>query len=173
MSNKSDVDRPAAPATAAVCGLPCHVCSIFIGSQEDPPRLAAFAERAGWTVEQAHCDGCRAQRRTPYCEACELYKCAEQRGYAFCVECEDYPCADLQAFQREHPHRAELWNNLERITEIGPEAWLAEVTQRYTCPSCGKLNSAYDLKCRACGREPSCDYVAAHRESIVETLSRR
>jgi len=159
------------PVKAAVCGLPCDACSIFIAGHEDPARLALLAERMGWSPEEALCDGCRAAKRTPYCEACELYKCAERRGYAFCGECEEYPCADLQAFQHERPHRAELWENLARIAEIGAEAWLEEAKKHYTCPSCGTLNSAYDLKCRACGHEPSCDYVAAHREAILKALS--
>lgn len=170
MSDKSDASRSPVPATAAVCGLCCDACSIYIGTHEDPARLTDFAARMGWTSEQARCDGCRSQKRTPYCEACVLYECAERRGHAFCSECEEYPCADLQAFQRERPHRAELWDNLRRIDKIGAEAWLAEVKQRYTCPSCGTLNSAYDLKCRECGQEPSCAYVDAHRDEIVERL---
>ncbi len=162
-----------APTTAAVCGLCCDACSIFIGSHEDPKRLELLASRMGWDLEDAYCDGCRSERRTPYCEACGLYRCAQQRGHAFCGECEDYACAELQAFQRERPHRAELWESLARIGEIGAEAWLAEAKGRYSCPSCGTLNSAYDLKCRSCGHEPSCDYVAAHREAILAALSPR
>jgi hypothetical protein len=161
------------PATAATCGLCCDVCSPFIGSHEEPKRLEAFATRLGWSVEEARCDGCRSHKRTPYCEACRLCKCAERRGHAFCSECEDYPCPDLQTFQSELPHRAELWENLARIGEVGAEAWLTEVKQRYTCPSCNTLNSAYDLKCRTCGHEPSCGYVAAHEEAIRAALPRR
>jgi hypothetical protein len=123
-------------------------------------------------VEQAHCDGCRSQKRTPYCEACDLYDCAEQRGLAFCSECSEYPCENLAEFQSEAPHRAELWESLARIDEIGADAWLVEAKQRNTCPSCGTLNSAYDLKCRGCGREPASAYVEAHREAILERLSR-
>jgi hypothetical protein len=144
----SDKASPKTPVTAAVCGLCCDACSIFIGGHEDPNRLELLAAQVGWDVEEAHCDGCRSQKRTPYCQACQLCKCAERRGYAFCSECEEYPCADLETFQRERPHRAELWENLARIGEIGAEAWLTEVKQRYTCPSCDTLNSAYDLKWR-------------------------
>jgi len=168
----SDKASPKTPITAAVCGLCCDVCSVFIGSHEDPKRLEVFAAQVGWDIEEAYCDGCRSQRRTPYCQACELYKCAERRGFAFCSECEEYPCADLEAFQRERPHRAELYGDLARIGEIGAEAWLAEVKERYACCSCGTLNSAYDLTCRKCGHEPSSAYAAAHRDAIVEALSR-
>lgn len=158
------------PATAAVCGLCCDVCSIFIGSQEDPQRLALFAARQGWGVEEAHCDGCRAERRTPYCRSCDLFACAKRRGRSFCRECEDYPCADLEEFRQEKPHRTEICENLDRIADAGVETWLAEAKDRHACPSCGTLNSAYDLKCRACGHEPASAYVAVHREAIVERL---
>ncbi|MBN1630909.1 MAG: DUF3795 domain-containing protein [Thermoleophilia bacterium] len=161
------------PTTAAVCGLCCDACSVFIGSHEDPKRLEMFAGSMGWKLEESYCDGCRSDRRTPYCQACELYKCAERRGYAFCSECEDYPCAELRAFQEERPHRIELFESLARIGEIGAEAWLAEVKQRYACPSCGTLNSAYDLRCRTCGREPGSAYAEAHWDAILAALTPR
>ena len=44
-----------------------------------------------------------------------------------------------------------------RIGEIGRGGLADEVKERYTCPSCGTLNSAYDLKCRSCGHEPGND----------------
>jgi hypothetical protein len=162
--------RSPVPTTAAVCGLCCDACSIFIGSHEDPKRLALFASRQGWTLEEAHCEGCRSEERTPYCQACDLYACAERRGHSFCIECEEYPCADLHEFRQERPHRIEIYESLARIGEIGAEAWLAEARARFSCASCGTLNSAYDLKCRACGHEPGNAYVDAHREAIVERL---
>ena len=127
----------------------------------------------GWSVEDAYCDGCRAERRTPYCHACTFRTCAAERGLDFCGECSDFPCEQLGEFQRERPHRAELYGDLDRITEAGVEAWMTEVRRRYTCPECATLNSAYDLKCRKCGHEPASEYVAAHRDAIVEALSRR
>jgi hypothetical protein len=163
-------DTAAIPATAAVCGLFCNACSIFIGSHEDSDRLALFASRMGWSLEQAHCEGCRSQKRTPYCAACGLYACAERRALAFCGECSDYPCKELDDFKRERPHRIEIYDNLARIGEAGVETWLAEAKEHYSCPACGTLNSAYDLKCRSCGHEPGSAYVAAHREAIVEQL---
>lgn len=162
--------RPPVPLTAAVCGLCCDVCSIFIGSHDDPERLAAFAARHGWTVEEAYCEGCRADGCMSYCRDCHLFACAERRGYAFCGKCEDYPCAELDGFRREKPHRAEIFENLKRIEEVGAVAWLAEVKDRYRCLECGTLNSAYDLRCRTCGHEPGNVFSAAHREEIVERL---
>jgi Protein of unknown function (DUF3795) len=172
-STKSPGSAPGAPVppTAAVCGLFCESCSIYIASHEDAEWLANLADRFGQSVEDTYCDGCRADRRMRYCRSCALCVCAAGRGHSFCNECSDFPCEQLKEFQRELPHRAELWESLDRVAEVGVEAWLAEAKRRYSCPSCGTLNSAYGLKCRSCGHEPANEYVAAHRAAILERLS--
>ncbi len=63
--------------------------------------------------------------------------------------------------------------DLARIAEIGGRTWLVEATIRHACPDCGTLNSAYDLTCRACGRDPSSPYVAEHRELILAGMRRQ
>jgi hypothetical protein len=160
------------PLTAAVCGLFCDACVLFIACHEQPETLPALAARWNLPVEQMHCDGCRTDRRTPYCGQCIMFKCAAERGHVFCVECNDYPCAELRSFQSQAPHRAKLFESLGRIAEVGADTWRAEVRGRYTCPSCGTLNSAYHLQCRRCGHDPASGFVASHREAIQERLSR-
>jgi hypothetical protein len=172
MSTKGTTPDEAPPAIAAVCGLYCAGCSVFIASHEDPHRLELLAGRWGVPVEEMHCDGCRAEIRTPYCRECDLFACAAKRGHAFCGECTDYPCKELDEFRAERPHRIEIYDNLERIRAAGVDTWMAEMKSRYSCPACSTVNSTYDLKCRSCGHEPSNDYVAAHRQAIVEALSR-
>jgi len=76
---------------AAVCGLFCRSCSLFIATHEDPERLKVLAQRRGVTVEESKCDGCRAERRNSYCMTCKIYPCAMGKGIDFCGECEDYP----------------------------------------------------------------------------------
>ena len=71
------------------------------------------------------------------------------------------------------PHRIELWGNLERIKAVGYEQWLKEIKENYTCPRCKTLNSTYDLKCRKCSEEPSCNYVAKHRQVIEQYIKNR
>jgi len=99
--------------------------------------------------------------------------CAAERGIDFCSECEEYPCGDLKQFQSAMPHRVELLANLNRIRSAGYGQWLKEVRENYVCPECEAINSAYDLKCRKCGREPSCTYVANHRQVIEQYLKNR
>lgn len=169
----TDDQRPdprATPAIAAVCGLYCEACSIFLASRDDPARLAALAARMGWTVEDTYCEGCRGDRRTVYCRTCAFVPCAAEKGIEFCGECEQFPCAELVTFRDERPHRIEIFDNLTRLREVGVEAWMEEVARRYRCGSCGTINSAYDLACRNCGHSPGSPYVADHEEEIAAHL---
>jgi hypothetical protein len=151
---------------AAVCGLFCEACTLFIATQEDRPRLKALAERFGLSEDEVRCNGCRSDKRTTYCTTCKMFACASRQEIDFCGECVEYPCPDLKQFQSERPHRIELWDNLEQIKIMGCEKWLKTIRQHYTCPQCQTINSAYDPRCRRCGGEPSCSYVAKHQQAI-------
>ena len=159
---------------AAVCGLFCPACSVFIGTKEDPERLKGLAERLQRQVEELECYGCRTEKRCFYCnENCKMAKCAAEKGVDFCGECAEYPCAELKVFQAELPHRIELWKFQERIKEVGYEKWYTEMIEHYSCPNCGTLNSAYDMACRKCGITPSCTYVSLHKDEIIQQLTKR
>jgi hypothetical protein len=156
---------------AGVCGLYCEACSWFIAATENPARLKRLAAQQGWSEQDGRCYGCRSAKRLPYCGQCKMSACAAQRGIDFCSECEAYPCDDLRQFQAAMPHRIELWANLARIKSVGYQQWLEEMKGNYSCPRCKTLNSAYDLKCRKCGEEPSCHYVAKHRHVIEQYVA--
>lgn len=155
---------------AAVCGLYCEACTLFIATKEDPARLKGLAARFHLSEEAVKCYGCRSDKRGPYCEKCKMFSCAVERGIDFCIECDEYPCSDLKKFQSERPHRAELWDDLKEIKAMGYKHWLKKIRANYACPQCQTINSAYDLKCRKCNQEPSCDYVAKHKLLIEHTL---
>lgn len=155
---------------AAVCGLYCEACRWFIATAEDPETLKRLAAQRNYTEEQSRCYGCRSDKRIAYCENCKMFACAAQRGIDFCGECEAYPCEELKQFQSAMPHRIELWANLERIKSVGYQQWLREIRGHYTCPRCQTINATYDLKCRKCGEDPSCDYVAEHKQEIEQFL---
>lgn len=157
---------------AAVCGLFCKSCSMYIGSTEDPERLKSLAKTFGKKPEEVRCEGCRSDVRFFYCQSCKLDKCAASKGIEFCGSCESYPCEDLKEFQAAMPHRIELWKSQERIREAGPEQWYAEMIERYSCPKCGTINSTYDAKCRKCGESPSCAYVGEHKDEIVRQMKK-
>ncbi len=155
---------------AAVCGLYCEACTLFIATKEDPARLRELAARFQLSEDAIKCYGCRSSKRGPYCETCKMFSCAAERGIDFCVECNEYPCPELKKFQSERPHRIELWDDLEQIKDMGYEHWLKNICGNYSCPRCQTINSAYDLKCRKCGEEPSCDFVAKHKLAIEQIL---
>lgn len=158
---------------AAVCGLFCPACTVFIGTGEDPERLKVMAGHARKPVEELQCDGCRSEKRCFYCrEICKMNKCASEKGVDFCGECREYPCEDLKVFQAAMPHRIELWKSQERMKEVGYEKWYIEMIEHYSCHKCGTINSAYDLACRKCEATPSCTYVSLHKDKIIEHLAK-
>ncbi len=160
------------PVLAAVCGLYCGGCALYIATQRnDIKTLAQLAETYGTAVENLKCDGCRSGRVSSYCGDCGLIKCASEKGYQSCGECdENSTCELLVTFQKAKPDRKDIRKDFKRISEVGVHAWVAEMRQRYACPACGYPNSAYDLKCRKCGHEPANAYVAEHMDEIKEHL---
>lgn len=154
---------------AAVCGLFCLACTFFIGTKEDPERLKMMAMHLQLPVEELECHGCRSEKRAFFCRKyCKMTKCSVEKGINFCGECPEYPCVELKAFQKEMPHRIELWESQERIKKVGYEKWYAEKTEHYTCTNCRTLNSTYDIACRKCGATPSCSYVKLHKDEITQ-----
>ena len=158
---------------AAVCGLYCPGCTVFIASQEDPARLKFLADMSGITSEEMRCNGCRSDKRIPYCDNCKLYPCAQEKGIDFCGECDEYPCEDLKEFQSLAPHRLELWKAHEEIVKDGYEKWMENMKEHYSCSQCGNINSAYDFKCRSCGSEPSSQYSEKHNKEVMEFLAKQ
>lgn len=158
---------------AAVCGLFCPACHVFIGTHEDPARLGMLARRFQRTVDELRCKGCRSDKRCFYCESkCTMTRCAAAKGVDFCGDCAEYPCNDLKAFQAELPHRIELWKSQARIKEAGYEKWYAEMIEHFSCKKCGTINSAYDIACRTCGTTPSCAYVGLHKDDVLRHMEK-
>lgn len=164
-----DVDKK----LAAVCGLFCPACHVFIATQDDPAKLAMMAQRYQRPLEEIRCNGCRSETRCFYCETmCTMAKCAAGKGVEFCGDCADYPCKELKEFQSLAPHRIELWKSHARRKEVGLETWYTEEIEHYSCPQCKTINSAYDLKCRKCGNDPSCEYVRVHKKELTKHLAK-
>jgi hypothetical protein len=173
MKNCNTKDITPDKKLAAVCGLFCPSCTLYIGTHEDPERLNWLAERFGRPVEDLLCHGCRAEQRSFYCNTlCQFKPCAAEKGVDFCGDCSEYPCEALQVFQAEMPHRIELWKSQQQIKEVGYQTWFMEMVEHYSCPECHTINSAYDIACRKCGTTPSCSYVKLHQNKIQEHLKK-
>lgn len=156
---------------AAVCGLYCPACSVYIATHEDPVRLKFLAKQFGITEEEMKCNGCRSDKRIPFCDTCKLYPCAEEKGIDFCGECYEYPCGDIKEFQAQAAHRFELWEAQEQIVNKGYEKWMEEMKNYYSCAKCGTINSAYDFQCRSCKARPSNEYTKKHGKKIMKFLA--
>ncbi len=89
---------------AAVCGLFCPACTLFIGSSEDPKRLEPIARQYGKKAEEIRCEGCRSDVRFLYCKTCKMDRCATEKGVEFCGSCKEYPCEEIRTFQAAMPH---------------------------------------------------------------------
>lgn len=169
--NTDKTGLPSVKKEAAVCGLFCTSCTIYIGTKEDPERLEAIAKTFNIPVKDMECEGCRSNKRIAYCADCRMFKCASEKRIEFCGECEEYPCDEIKQFQSVLPHRVELWKAQGRIMETGSENWYSEMLGHYGCPQCGTINSAYDMECRKCGNTPSCRYVEENREEIIKRMA--
>ncbi|MFW9952429.1 MAG: DUF3795 domain-containing protein [Candidatus Thorarchaeota archaeon] len=156
---------------AAVCGLFCPACTVFIATQEDPKRLEVLAKQFGTTTEEMKCFGCRSEKRIPYCDTCKIYPCAQKKGVDFCGECDEYPCEEIKTFQAAGAHRFELWEDQVDLKNESVEKWIEKKIKYYSCSDCGTINSAYDFKCRSCGSKSSNQYVTKHGKNIVKFLA--
>jgi hypothetical protein len=67
---------------AAVCGLLCEACTLYIATREDPVRLKKLAAQFGISEEKVKCHGCRSEKRGPYCQICHMTPCAARHGEA-------------------------------------------------------------------------------------------
>ncbi len=155
--------------TSGVCGMYCRACGLYLGSTEEPRRLAAFAERSGKPLDEVRCHGCQSDLVASYCRTCKLRNCALGKGLTFCAECADFPCADFSAFAARDL-TGQVLANCKAIRGQGWQSWYEGQALDHACPSCGTINSIRDLTCRRCGHDPSCAFVGRHREAAIRLL---
>ena len=157
---------------AGVCGICCPTCILYIGTKEDSSKIEKLALKIGVKVEDLNCKGCRSDQKSLYCKSCKFVPCSVDKGIDFCIDCYEYPCKVLYDFQKEKPHRIELWEHNEFLKTNGMMKWFEEMAALHSCSNCGTINSAYDLQCRKCGSAPSCDFVALYGDRIFPHLKK-
>jgi hypothetical protein len=139
----------------AYCGLYCGACSFRLAAQEhDRSHLAAMPScyDAWKNAPLEPCPGCRLENA---CGPCAIRDCAVSEGVGSCAECGRFPCEGLEGFAADgKPHHAESIENLRLLREIGEEAWLSVMAERWTCVRCGKKKSWYRTVCD-CPQGPS------------------
>jgi len=133
----------------APCGLFCGACDVYLANLAGT--VAELASKWDKTEEELHCTGCLSPETAVYCSDCELRDCATARGIASRAECPDMPCEALSRFAAgEMPHHQTVIENLRRIQQIGPEAWVSEQLVRWRC-ACGQRFMWYEKTCPSCG----------------------
>lgn len=162
------------PEIASVCGLYYGACGIYLATQQnDIEKLTRYAAMLKQPLSETRCEGCRSDRKTAYCNNCFMIKCSREKNLNFCGGCNEYPCEELKNFQRQMPHRAELWKALSRIAEIGAAQWTDEMKAYFSCPECNASNTSYDLKCPKCGHIPGNGFAGNNREAIMAYLEEK
>lgn len=168
------MEKTAIPEIAAVCGLYCGACGIYLATQaNDIEKLAHYAAMLGQPLSETRCNGCRSGKKTAYCNSCFMIQCSREKDLSFCGECGEYPCEPLKEFQQMMPHRAELWKAQSRISEIGAVEWVAEMKAYFSCAQCHTGSTSYDLKCPHCGHIPGNGFAGNHRDAISSFLESR
>lgn len=157
-------------STSAYCGLFCETCSVYIFSQTDENALEALASKFGMTKEEMRCNGCRSDKLSSYCQKCLFTPCALEKGILNCEDCAEFPCDKLKEFQKQMPHRAELFESAECRKSLGIDKWKEKITSDYSCEKCGNVNSPYFVKCAKCGNVPSSPFFERHSAEIKKHL---
>jgi hypothetical protein len=146
--------------SAAVCGLYCESCGVYIATENnDVDELERLAAMLKTEKEEILCKGCRSDVLSPHCRNCEFRRCAEEKGLVNCEDCSDFPCSQLKDFQKQRPHRAELFEFAILRKEIGIDRWLEKMKKDYSCESCGTVNSPYYIVCKKCGNNPGNEFI--------------
>jgi hypothetical protein len=149
-------------------------CGLYLATQEkDHEKILHYAVVLNQSFEETMCDGCGASRKSMHCSTmCFFIACKQEKGVHSCTDCKEFPCNAMHEFKSKMPHRMEIIESLSRLKEIGQEQWLLEKRDHFLCHNCNTVNSPYHVACRKCGNLPSCSFVAQHKETIEQYLSR-
>jgi hypothetical protein len=120
-------------ALVGTCGLYCGACPHFL-------------------AEQPACQGCHGSPEAmhPWCAECGIRACAGEKGLLHCAECPEYPCEKTASFHCGERHHQDAAAGLARLKAVGPELWLDQERERWTC-TCGTSFSWYQGLCYTCG----------------------
>jgi hypothetical protein len=137
----------------AACGLYCGACYHYRASLPEGKHLLEEEFRRGRKLEGFTCRGCRSDERYvhPDCSQCRIRACADEKSLEHCGLCREFPCDRLQVFQSDgRIHHRDVLVHLDDLKAKGPDRWLTEQAQRWTC-GCGTGFSWYEAFCHCCG----------------------
>ncbi len=129
----------------ALCGLYCGACSSMILREklDGTPKL----EHLHTYENEEPCSGCGSENL----QSCEFVQCNLAHGTQSCAFCPEFPCPMILTFKDdEWVHHKTVIDSLERIKEIGLEAWETEQQEYWKCKSCGARTQWYQRACGVC-----------------------
>jgi hypothetical protein len=133
MKGKTDI----ASEMMAPCGMNCGICMAYLR-------------------EKKRCPGCREPdvNKSISCVRCRIKNCEFfQEGKAkFCFECDNYPCDKVKHIDLRYRKKygMSMIENLNKIREIGLEAFMKIENTRWTCPVCDNPICVHNKKCYFC-----------------------
>ncbi|NLF26473.1 MAG: DUF3795 domain-containing protein [Clostridiales bacterium] len=130
----------------APCGLICDLCS-------------------GFQRRKNRCAGCTAEGEKPtLCTTCSIVRCPEKGGDSkrFCSACSKFPCRRLKALEKRYAtnYGESLMENFRQIGEKGPDRFLSEAGETWSCSECGALLCVHRPKC------PNCEAQNPHYKRV-------
>ena len=146
--------------TVAYCGLFCESCGVYIATQDkNNKELERLADLMKTTKDEIVCNGCRSSTLSPHCRKCNFRSCSQDKNNNNCEDCNEFPCSQITEFQKQMPHRAELFESLKYRKEHGINDWLIKMKNDYACSKCETINSPYYIKCKKCNTDPGNDFI--------------
>jgi hypothetical protein len=123
----------------APCGMDCALCMAHLR-------------------EKKRCDGCNGDDATKpaHCVVCAIKTCdeIEDGDERFCFTCARFPCVRLRQLDKRYrtKYGMSMIENLEKVRDVGLEAFVALENERWKCPGCGGVICVHRDECVHCGR---------------------
>jgi rubredoxin len=130
----------------APCGMNCGTCMAFLR-------------------EKNKCPGCRIpfEDKSKTRVRCIIKNCPslQETTSKFCYECEKFPCKRLKQLDKRYrtKYHVSFIQNLLKLNDIGIQNYLAEESNRWTCPNCGSVICVHRDNCPNCKNKIQFDSV--------------
>lgn len=157
---------------AAACGTYCGACPAYIAKHGEDEQIRLKLQKrvssgqktmegippANW-MDGLLCDGCLSGGvLAAHCQHCAIRLCALKRQpEARCTDCTELPCSRVTNLinMGRYLHRKEYLPNLQKMREMGVQAWIKYEEERWRCPACDLPMLWYDASCARCGKPRS------------------
>jgi len=124
----------------APCGINCGLCRRYLANRNSIKRIRC----RGCIPGSVHC--------TYLFVNCSGINHSIEKNSVFCFECRQYPCPGLEIMDRRYQtqYGESVLNNLEKIRDVGVEAFPESQSDLHHCPYCGEMISMHNGRCFRC-----------------------